>query len=161
MSYLFKKLTDEELEDTKEKLLSAGTYDFEVKRSTRKISQAGNDMAELNLTIWDNEGKVRNIMDWLVFAENKFNIRKIKHFCDSVGITASYEQGELPEDLELLAGKVSIDIDEGQMIPDNKLNGKPKGSRYADRNVVVDYIKSDEEKKTNKTELPFDDDIGF
>lgn len=174
MSYTFKTMTDAELNN----LLPEGVYDFAVKTSARKLSQSGNPMAELNLTIWDENGKVSNIRDWLVFSSVPLNIRKVKHFCDAVGLVEAYKNGELPEDLETLSGSCLISIEEGKMIPDDKLHGKPKGSKYQDRNFVVDYIKSTEEEKKNNNytlsrpplsestsvpngDLPFDDIIPF
>lgn len=160
MSYTFKTMTDEELNN----LMSEGIYDFEVKTAMRKVSKSGNPMAELSLSVWDSNGKANNIRDWLVFSGVALNIRKVKHFCDTVGLIDAYQKGELPEELEGLSGKVSIGIDEGQM--------KPDGSMWPKKNVVVDYIKGNGEKKTDTSslskstsvsdrDLPFDDIVPF
>ena len=134
MSYSFPVLSDEELQSFP--LLKPGVYDFEILKSTRKVSKnSGNDMAELNIQIWDNEGKTSSMFDYLVFSTVPLNIRKVKHFCDATGLSENYKRGELPEDLSGLSGKVQIDIQDEQ--PNDK------GGYYPRKNNVVDYVMTD------------------
>lgn len=169
MSYHFQPLTEEEL--NKVNLVPDGVYNFEIISSTRKHSQAGNPMAELDIKYWDEHGQMRTIKDYLVFSSHPFTLRKIKHFCDSVGLGDEYNRGELRETLYGLCGKFIIGTQEGSIIPTEKLKGKPEGSRYPDRNVVMDYeVILDGENKINKksnnyekiiADDKFDDDIPF
>ena len=133
MSYNFNPLTEEELNSFP--MIEPGVYDFEVLKSTRKVSKSGNDMCEINICVWDKNGKVSQLFDYLVFSKVALNIKKIKHFCDAVGLTENYKRGELPEDLTGLAGKVEIGIREKQ--PNNS------GGFYPEQNIVVDYVMKD------------------
>jgi hypothetical protein len=133
MSYQFLPLTDEQLDSFD--LVKNGVYNFEVAKATRKTSKSGNPMAELQLRIWDKEGKVHLVFDYLVFSTVNLNIRKVKHFCDSVGLSLEYRRGELPEEMTGLSGKVEIGQQESQ--------SKPTGGYYAAKNVVIDYLMAD------------------
>ena len=100
-------------------------------------------MAELNIKFWDRNGKVHTMFDNLVFSTVPLNIRKVKHFCDATGLQEYYKRGELPEELGGYSGRFRISIQRGQIIPVEKLNGKPMGSKYPDKNVVEDYVLTD------------------
>lgn len=133
MSYSFLPMTEEEINAPS--LIDDGVYDFQVLKSTRKTSQKGNPMAELRLKLWDKEGKTHTLFDYLVFSQVPLNIRKVKHFCDAVGLQEDYKKGKLPEELENFCGKAHIGIQEKQP--------KSNGGFYPEKNVVVDYIISD------------------
>lgn len=134
MSYSFAPLSDAELSSFP--ILPPGVYDFEVLKSTRKVSSSGNDMCEVNLCIWDKEGKTSSLFDYLVFSTVPLNIRKIKHFCDAVGLADNYKRGELPESLQGLSGKVQIGVKDEQ--PKNDGNGY-----WPKKNIVEDYVMTD------------------
>lgn len=139
--FTFTPMTEEEIDSFS--LIEEGIYDFSVVKSTKKISKSNNPMAELIIDVWDKEGKVHTVFDYLVFSNIPLNIRKIKHFCEAVGILEDYKKGQIPESLESLSGKASISIQEGQEIPHDKLNGKAPGSKYSAKNVVLDYLKKE------------------
>lgn len=140
MSYDFTPMTEDDL--NKLSLVEDGIYDFEVIDCKRRNSKAGNPMAELLIKFWDKDGRSHSIFDYLVFTSINLNIRKIKHFCDSVGLQEEYKKGQIPEDLIGYSGKANIISKQGQEIPYDKLNGKLPGSRYPHKNVVEDYISS-------------------
>ncbi len=140
MSYDFIPMTEEEI--NKANLVENGVYDFEVVNCERQISRAGNPMAKLTISFWDKDGRNHAIYDYLVFSTVGLNIRKVKHFCDTVGLQDKYKLGQIPEELIGYSGKASISVQEGKEIPSDKLNGKPHGSKYPDKNVVDDYISS-------------------
>ena len=159
MSYSFHPMSEEELNAVS--LVEDGEYEFEVLKSTRRISKAGNPMAELNLRYWDKMGAPHTLFDYLVFSSVPLNIRKVKHFCDAVGLQDAYQKGEIPEELGGYNGKFRIITQVGQEIPEDKLQGKPKGSTYPPKNVVDDYVKSDKTQKVVEND-PFDtQDIHF
>jgi hypothetical protein len=164
MSYNFQPMSEEEL-NKPDDLIADGIYNFEVIKSMRKTSRNGNPMAELHLKFWDKDGAVHTVTDYLVFSSVKFNIRKIKHFCDAVGLQDSFLKGELPEEFGGYAGKLSLVTQEGQEIPEDKLKGKRPGSKYPDKNVVEDYVMTDQgavkyENSASKehANAPFQDD---
>jgi hypothetical protein len=160
--YTFTPMSEEEIQSSG--LLEDGIYEFEVIRSTRKTSKSNNPMAELQLKIWDKEGKIHTIFDYLVFSTIPLNIRKVKHFCDAVGLQEQYKLGQMPEELSGYSGKAHIIIQKGNEIPSEKLNGKPVGSLYPDKNVVDDYMMIDEVSIKNEShskghaDLSIDDD---
>jgi hypothetical protein len=56
--------------------------------------------------------------------------------------------------------KVKIVVEPGSEIPQDKLKGKPLGSKYPDKNKVEDYIKKEEGAVSENNPPPFlDDDI--
>ena len=128
--YNFTPMDDTQLQTAA--LIDAGIYDFEIRKAVRKVSKSGNDMAELHLLVWDKSGKDHMIFDYLVFANQPLNIKKIKHFCDTTGLSKEYENGSIPEELEHLCGQVAVDI--------QAQKPKPEGGFYAAKNVVVDYV---------------------
>lgn len=156
MSYSFNPKTDEEIE--KGNLLEDGIYNFQVAKSENKISSANNPMAKLTLKVWDDNGVVNHVFDYLVFSDVNMCIKKVKHFCDAVGLIEEYKKGQIPEELEAYAGKVEIKFEEGQLIPDDKLNGKPKGSKYPAKNIVVDYIQHHKDTANSKVTDDFEPD---
>lgn len=139
--YSFKPMTEEEINQALNSLAPDGTYDFEVVSSERKISSNNNPMAKLLCRYWDSKGQERIINAFLVFSNNPFNIRFVRHFCESVGLEKEFDQGQLREDLQGLKGKFIITTSKGKEIPFDKLNGKPIGSKYPDQNTVFDFVK--------------------
>lgn len=133
MSYNFQPLTDEELDAIN--IVDEGVYNFEVVKSTKKVSKSGNNMAELELRFWDKEGVVKFVYDYLVFSTIALNIRKVKHFCDSVGLVEEYKQGNIPEELTNRSGKLLLGIQEERP--------NPSGGVYPKKNTVVDYVLCD------------------
>jgi hypothetical protein len=153
MTFNFTPFSDEELEAID--VVTDGTYDFEVIRSKKKMSKAGNDMAELNIKFWDKEGKIHTLFDYLVFSSVPLNIKKVKHFCGATGLHESYNQGKLPEELGGYSGKFILGSQDSQT--------NPNGGTYPKKNVVIDYIpiKKDETNAKKDANLPFSDDVPF
>jgi hypothetical protein len=141
MSYDFIPMTEEEI--NRAGLVDDGVYDFNIVNCERKVSKANNPMAKLTIEFWDKEGRVHTIYDYLVFSKIGLNIRKVKHFCDAVGLQDKYLLGQVPEELDGYSGKARIVIQIGKEIEHKDLNGKPAGSKYPDRNIVDDYITYD------------------
>lgn len=154
MSYSFNPLSEEELEAIN--LVPDGIYNFEVLKSTRKVSKSGNQMAELQHGIYDENGTIRPIFDYLVFSTVNLNIKKVSHFCKAVGLHEEYKQGSLREELDGLTGKVQIGTQDEQP--------KPGGGFYPKKNIVVDYIftKEDELKAQRASDqAQFSDEVPF
>jgi len=152
MSYTFNPLSDEEIDALS--LVEPGEYPFTIVKSTRRTSQAGNPMAELVIEYWDSSGVSHTLFDYLVFSSVPLNIRKVKHFCDAVGLQEQYKTGSLPEELEGLGGAFKIGISEE--------TPKKGGGFYPKKNIVLDYLKKTEIKNINpSSEIVFDDSIPF
>jgi len=151
--YTFNPMTEEEIQASS--LMEAGVYNFEVVKSTRKNSKSGNPMAELQINVWDKEGKQHLVFDYLVFSSVPMNIKKVKHFCDATGLAENYKQGSIPEELERYAGMVEIGVQDEQP--------KPAGGFYPKKNVVIDYVMTEKGAvKHEKAEDSFiDDSIPF
>lgn len=152
--YTFQPLTEEEIDAYS--LMPKGEYDFQVVKAERQTSKTGKPMAKLQLLVWDKEGKDHVVFDYLVFSTVPLNLRKVKHFCEATQQAEAYANGQLPEDLARLCGRALVDIDEGAEIPEDKLNGKPKGSKYPTKNIVVDYL-----PPKAKAQVDFNDTIPF
>ena len=151
MSYNFNPMTEEEINDAG--LLENGVYEFEVLKSTRRMSKSGNPMAELLLNVWDKNGKHYPIYDYLVFSSIPLNIRKVKHFCDAVGLAEEYKQGSIPEELERYCGKVDIGTQDEQP--------KPSGGMYGKKNIVLDYVMTDKGAVKHESSDNVSDDVPF
>lgn len=144
-------------------LLKEGVYDAVITASQDITSKSGNPMMDLTVQVFDENGRGHDVRDFLVFMRTM--MWKVVHFADSAGILKEYEEGKLCS--ELVVGKrvqVSIKIEEGKEIPSDKLDGKPAGSKYPDKNKVEDYIKqSDKKEATNAPDVDpeLNDDVPF
>lgn len=147
MSFLFKPMTEEDFESVN--LLEKGEYEFNVLKSTTKTSKSGNLMSELLLQVWDKNQKEHFVYDYLIFSDVPLNIKKVKRFCDCVGLSKEYESGTLQENLNNFSGKALIDIQDGA--------SKEGGGNWPKKNVVVEYIK----QSVSEIEDYFNDKIPF
>jgi len=127
----FQPKTDEELY----KLLAKGEYDFEVIEAEEKKSKAGNDMIEIQVKVFTNDGNVI-LKDWLL------DNGKLKRFCQAIGQDYVYESGELRADsLKGEGGVCKVDIE--------------KQEGYSDRNKIAGYVP----RKAQKDPTPKPDPI--
>ena len=96
-------------------------------------------MAEIMLAVFDNEGEAHSIVDYLVFTRKM--LWKTLHFCRSSKQEDIYMRGEFtPELAEQQRVRVVVAKRQGNEIPPDKLNGRPFGSRYPEKNVIEDYL---------------------
>ena len=81
------------------------------------------------------------------------------------GIQKEYAEGKLCSQVAInKTVKVKITVEQGSEIPQDKLKGKPMGSKYPDKNKVEDYLPKGEQGANGVTNgdtpPPFvDDDI--
>ncbi len=148
----FAPRTEEEIIQRQEEvktmnLLPYGIYDFEVSDASDKISKTGNEMIELIVKVWDDNGKERFLYDYLV---EKMEY-KLKHFCEYNGLHDKYDMGTLnAKDCLRVSGKVEIGIQKGKP--------NPNGGMYPDKNFVIDYV-SKEKSKENKKQISNNEDL--
>lgn len=157
-------MSEQEAIEERFNLLKEGEYDAVISASLDKVSaNSGNPMMDITLQVFDEAGKARDVRDFLVFT--KTMMWKVIHFADSAGLLKPYEEGKLCSEVAIgNRVRVKIGVEEGGEIPQDKLKGKPMGSKYPDKNKVEDYIKKEDQKPLeNKVEDdPFkDDDIDF
>ncbi len=157
MNFSFPPMTEEEIKALN--MVDEGIYDFEVVKATAKTSQKGNQMIEMQLMIWDKEGKEHVIFDYLVSIKSM--MYKIKHFCDTAGLDKEYQSGSFDvSQCEGRRGKAHIVVQAGQP--------NPAGGMYADKNAVKDYVMTDKgavkhESDSSKPQVDNDlnDDLPF
>lgn len=107
-----------------EGLLPSGEYDFEVLLAADKKSGNGNDMIELQVSIFLPSGAQLKFRDYLLEAMS----HKLYNFCEVAGLTASYLAGSLQAvDCVGKTGKLEIGVE------------KAKGGFRA-KNKIVDYV---------------------
>lgn len=139
--FQYEVMSEQDAMQERFQLVKEGIYDAVITASQDTISaNSGNPMMDMTVTVYDENGKARDIRDFLVFT--KAMMWKVVHFADSAGILKEYEAGKLCS--EVAIGKrvqVKITVEEGSEIPQDKLKGKPLGSKYPDKNKVEDYIK--------------------
>lgn len=161
MSYSYPVMSEEEVQNERYSLLEDGVYNFTVTKATGKMSKPkpgkeSNPMIELQITVWDGQGREHYIYDYLVGSRNM--AWKTKHFCDSVGLSKEYSGGDFNEFMaERKSGKAQIGFQAG----------KPKegGGMYKDKNVIEDYVMTDSGAKkaplAKDQDNEFSDDVPF
>lgn len=157
MSFPYNPMTEEQCDKERQfPLLEPGIYNFTVTKAEQKRSKSGNPMIELTLHVWDNTGKEFNVFDYLIATPNM--MWKIKHFCDSVGLSQEYADGKFNEHMAVgRSGKADFIFQKGK--------AKEGGGFYKDKNAVEDYVMTDKgAQKYNPSETDskeFDDSIPF
>lgn len=136
---LYRAKNEEDVMKLRFNLLEDGDYDAVVKAANRSLSRSNNIMADMIVAVFDKEGNTHDIRDFLVFTEKM--LWKLKHFCDSSGQEQLYlDEKFTPEHAANQHIRVRVRTQHGNEIPLDKLNGKPIGSRYPDKNVIDDYL---------------------
>jgi hypothetical protein len=113
-------------------LLKEGEGTFTVLNAIEATSKKGDPMIKLLLECYDCENRKGNIFEYLIFTDNVFCERKIKHFCFAVGLEKEYESGKLNHfECQGRSGNLLIGIQ------------KDKTGAYPDKNCVYDFLKCD------------------
>lgn len=144
-------------------LMKEGIYDAVITASSDTISaNSGNSMMDMTVTVYDENGKTHDVRDFLVFT--KPMMWKVVHFAESAGIEKQYNEGKLCSEVAInKCVQVKIGIEAGREIPQDKLKGKPLGSKFPDKNKIEDYLKNKIRIVANRENpAPFvDDDVQF
>lgn len=159
MGFSYEVMDEHQAMQERFNLLKEGDYDAVITKSVDTISaNSGNNMMDMTLSVYDDDGKSHSIRDFLVFT--KAMMWKVVHCAESAGVLKEYEEqnfcSELMQDRTV---RVKIVVEEGGLIPEDKLKGKAAGSKYPDKNKVEDYLKKEEAEVTDAGIL--DDDIAF
>lgn len=139
MTFMF---DPEKVEEKNYICLPKGEYEVRIDDVVQKQSKAGNDMLELSLTAFTDEGQKVRMFDYIV---NPSGLWKLKTICNNVGIAFD---GTLEE--QLLVGKTLK----------AKVELRPASEKYPERNQVSAYIETPVEKSGTVSQ-PVDDDIPF
>lgn len=162
MGFSYQVYSEQEAMQERYQLLKEGEYDAVIASSVDKVSSSGNPMMDMTLNVFDDNGRAHDVRDFLVFTTSM--MWKVVHFADSSGLLVPYQDGCLCSDVVIgNRVRVKVTIEQGGLIPQDKLKGKSVGSRYPDKNKIEDYVKKGEEYKApSSSNEPFkDDDIPF
>lgn len=165
MAFTYDVLTESEAMQERFQLLKDGEYDAIIASSEDRMSKnSGNPMMDMTLSVYDDNGHIHTVRDFLVFTKSM--MWKIVHCADSAGLSKEYLDQKFCSDI--IVGKsvrVKISTEEGGEIPLPNLNGKAIGSKYPSKNKVDDYVGSCGNKpltyKANAEDKFKDDDIMF
>lgn len=123
----FTPVSEAEAEAQSSGLWPDGTYDYEVKEATEKTSNAGNEMIELQVWLFDKEGGRRMVFDYLVSSEKA--AWKIRQFAASCKLLKAYESGTL------MANEI-VGQQGRCVVATQKAN-----DGYAAKNIIKEYVK--------------------
>ena len=127
-----------EKEIAEENLWQPGEYSFEVLEAADKVSKAGNEMIELKLKVYADDGGYIFVNDYLMDTV----AYKLRHAADACACLAKYETGMLQaDDFKAKAGRLKLKIQ------------KDKSGTYPDKNVVGDYVKSGKESSNGVAQV--------
>ena len=142
INFDYQPLTEQEAMRERYKLMDDGFYNATINTVIEKMSSTNNPMAEVLMSVYDKNGEIHSLRDFLVYTTKM--MWKTKHAADSAGLSKEYTEKQFrPKMLEGKNVKVSVQTQTGKEIPEEKLKGKPPGSVYPDRNVISDYVMTD------------------
>lgn len=153
-------MTEEQAQQERFSLLKDGIYDATVEKFEGRMSSSGNRMVEFLLHVYDHEGKIHALKDFIAFTPKM--TWKLRHHCVSGGMEAEFTNKTWrPHSSVGKMFRVKVAVQKGQEIPADKLKGKPPGSVYPDRNVIDDYVDDNVKSSSpsNGESKEFHDDI--
>ena len=157
MSFEYEVMTEQEAMSERFQLLKEGVYEGVITSSEDKNSSKGNPMMDMTVTVFDKNGKSFEIRDFLVFS--KVCMWKVVHFVESADCAKEYQDGKFCSEIAINKRVlVKVGVEPGALIPEDKLNGKPLGSKYFDKNKIEDYLKKDQ---LNSVDNELNDDVPF
>ena len=137
----FKPKSEKELQQDNERLLLPSRkepYPAKVIKATDKVSKSGNEMIEITLSIFADDGTSRFVTDYLMAAM----MHKLFHFAEATGLMDAYGAGTIcAGDCEGREVFVKLGID-------------PAKGEFAAKNVVKDYISPKSEARHEAVNMP-------
>lgn len=138
--FSYQVMSENEAMQKRFNLLKDGEYDAIIVKSEDKTSSSGNPMMDMTLTVFDETGSSHQIRDFLVFTDTM--MWKVIRCAESAGVMTEYEKQKFCSNLVIgKKVKVQVSVEEGSIIPEDKLKGKLPGSKYPDKNKIQDYLK--------------------
>lgn len=126
--------------------LPAGIYDAEIGTAEDKVSNAGNEMIKVDVTVFDSKGNKRFVYDYLMDALPY----KIRHACAAMGLLDKYEAGQITAD-DFINKSCKVKL---------RIKKDPSGT-YADKNEIQDYVVEEKTSKPTTAKPELDDTIPF
>lgn len=127
--FKFEPLSDAQAKELKFGLWPEGVYQFTVLEAYETTSKSGNQMIKVVLEFF-NGYKSRKITDYLLLDPKSPMRYKLRHFCDTLGLSDVYEKGEVDTEQFIdKSGNAQLGVQES------------KDPQYNDKNVVSDYVK--------------------
>jgi hypothetical protein len=137
----FKPKSEKELQQDNERLLlpvRKEPYPATVTKAVDKVSKSGNEMIEITLSVFADDGTSRFVTDYLMAAM----MHKLFHFAEATGLMDAYSEGTIcASDCEGREVFVKLGID-------------PAKGEFAAKNVVKDYISPKSEARHEAAKLP-------
>ena len=137
----FKPKSEKELQQDNERLLlpvRKEPYPATVVKAADKVSKSGNEMIEITLSIFADDGTSRYVTDYLMAAM----MHKLFHFAEATGLMDAYSAGTICAD-DCLNREVFA-----------KLGIDPAKGDFAAKNVVKDYISQKSEARHEAEKMP-------
>jgi len=139
----YQVMSEEDAMRARYSLLKDGVYKAFITKCEPKVSKgSGNNQFEVSLEVIDDQGNKHPVRDFWIFTPKM--MWKVIHGCRAAGVEDELNEKRLhPGMLEHKRVLVRITSQPGQEIPADKLNGKPPGSKYSDKNTIDDYLCED------------------
>ena len=156
MTFHYDVMTKDEATRERFSLLPDGQYDAVIKTVKDRVSSNGNPMFDMTVSVYDKNGSQIDIRDFLVF--NRKMMWKVIHCAEAAKVLKEYENKQFAP--HLLANKnvkVFIQTQKGNLIPHDKLQGKQPGACYPDKNIISDYIGTDQLMASATTAMKAED----
>lgn len=125
--------------------LDPGRYKFNVLLAEDAVSKAGNEMIKLKLECFQPDGRRATIFDYLMINADGTS-RKIKGFCEAVGLQDKYQSGELSHwDCLHKSGELELAVESSE--------------QYGDQNKVKFYVRLKPTSENLPKSAPATDDF--
>lgn len=133
--------------DEKGKFFAEGNCDFQILSVLERKSEAGNNMLEIGMMVWDSAGKEGNAKEFILDDE-RFEW-KLHDFLDSIGLSDMYLEGG-DFDINRMLNK------SGQFTLKYK-NDKKTGELRQNRTYKVPFVGDEAKEPVKKSDEPNDD----
>lgn len=164
--FSYDAMSEEQAQQARYSLLPEGEYEATVERFEGRMSRNGNRMVVFGLHVYDREGIVHEMDDYLAFTPKM--TWKLRHHCVSAGLEKEFaDKSWRPRMSVGKTVRVKIVVQTGQEIPEEKLKGKAPGAKYPDKNSVDDYLAPQQKNLSSSPATEpqgapvYDDDIPF
>lgn len=159
--FSYSVMSEQEAMAERFQLLKEGEYDAVISASVDTMSSTGNPMMDMIVTVYDDNGLSHDVRDFLVFTKKM--MWKVIHFANSAGVGELYQEGKPCSQVVINKQvRIQVGIDQGKEIPEDRLRGKPLGSRFPDKNKIQDYLKKEHSMQLASNESSQEDeDIPF
>src|SRR5436190_20427474 len=118
--FSYDALSEEQAQQERYSLMQEGVYDASIEKFEGKMSSSGNRMVVFDLNVYDNNGHIHSLKDFIAFTPKMS--WKLRHHCVSAGLEKEFMDKTWRPQMSI--GKmvrVKVIVQEGQEIPHDKL----------------------------------------